>query len=156
MIVEQTDGHEPALVITPPLGDRIVAFVVLVGMGAFLAWHVYGLEKVDFWSLFISAGLLVNVLFLWERIVVCRKSVRRRVLRWRQVELPRNFTVERHGPLVRLREAESQFDYRFPKYMNHGRELERRLRIFFQQSDQVTLGSRAGSGDFDDPASDPR
>jgi len=131
--VERTDGRGPALVIALPVRDKIAASFVLVGMGAFLAWYVLELERVDYWSLFIGAALLTNLLFLWEKIVVNKTSVRKRVLRWRQVELPTNVTVERHGPLVCLREAESQFEYRFPKYMKHGGELERTLRVFFQQ-----------------------
>lgn len=136
MIAERTDGHGPALVITLPVRDKIAASFVLVGMGVFLAWYVFELERVDYWSLFIGAGLLTNLLFLWEKIVVHRTSVRKRVLRWRQVELPGNVTVERRGPLVCLREAQSQFEYRFPKYMKHGGELERRLKLFFQQAEE--------------------
>lgn len=138
MIAEQIDGHGPALVITLPVRDKIVVSFVLVGMGAFLAWYVLELERVDFWSLFIGVGLLANLLLLWEKVVVHRTSVRKRVLRWRQVELPGKVTVERRGPLVCLREAQSQFEYRFPKYLKHGDELERRLRVFFQQPGEQT------------------
>jgi len=133
LIAEQTDGHGPALVITLPVRDKIAVSIGPVGMGAFLAWCVFELERVNSWSLFIGAGLLTSLLFLWEKIVVHRTSVRKRVLGWRQVELPGNVTVERRGPLVCLREAQSQFEYRFPKYLKHGGELERRLRVFFQQ-----------------------
>lgn len=158
MIAAHTEDHESGLVVTLPAREKIGVFLLLIGVASVLVWYLHGLSEFGVSefrvTIFIAVGLLINLLFFWEKVIVSRESVRKRVLRWRQVELPRNVTVGRHGPLVVLRDAESQFEYRFPKYMNHGADLERALRIFFHQVDQDSeahsASMRARSDDSDD------
>jgi len=59
LIAEQTDEHEPALLITSPASDKVATSVTLVGMGVVLAWYVSTIERLDVWSLFVGAALLV-------------------------------------------------------------------------------------------------
>lgn len=136
MIVERTDDGRPGLVITFPTRDKIGSSVILAALGFFFLLYVMNTKELNISVLKVAAFIIVAVSVIiiptLTKIVVSRTSIRTRVLRWREVELPGPVTVERKGQLICLRGRNLDFEYRFPKYMKHGEELERRLRAFFE------------------------
>ena len=131
------DKRKRTLVVRHPVSDQVLAAALIVLFLSIVVWYIQKTPRFHLsavWVvLFFSAPVFLGIWILRTKITVQLDRIERREMRVRRIDLPSNVVVEKNGSSARLREQESGFDYRFPKYLGHRGRLEARLRELFEQ-----------------------
>lgn len=141
MIAERSVNGKKSLIVAHPKGDRIMAIIMIV-ISFLLFYFSFPVQSsidgklIATW-IFFTLPALVGASILRARIVVFHDHIEVRGVLQRKVEVPHSVSVRLRGPLVCLADCEGGFEFRFPKYLSHRGELEKRLTAFWDSRSEA-------------------